>query len=45
MEEQFTKNNFKSEMSLYHGAKTTAKVGLESSEDFWEQVCIHQGSV
>ena len=32
-------------MSLYKGAKTRVKAGLELSEEFEVKVCVHQGSV
>ena len=32
-------------MSLYEGAKTRARVGLELSEEFEVKVSVHQGSV
>ena len=32
-------------MSLYHGAKTKVRVGLELSQEFLIQVGVHQGSV
>ena len=32
-------------MSLYEGAKTRVRVGLESSEEFEVKVDVHQGSV
>ena len=32
-------------MSRYHGAKTKVQVGSELSEEFLEQVGVHQGSV
>ena len=32
-------------MSLYEGAKTRVRVGLELSEEFEVKVGVHQGSV
>ena len=32
-------------MSLYEGAKTKVRVGLELSEDFQVKIGVHQGSV
>ena len=34
----------KAVMSLYEGAKTRVRVGLELSEEFEVKVCVHQGS-
>lgn len=44
-EERYTKGNGRAMTSLYEGAKTRVRVGLELSEEFELKVGVHQGSV